>query len=571
MRWKTLLATAAAAAVCVYATASISQAMSAKRPFRARPANDFDRIIDRHAQEMLVEGRETFRYDTFGDEAFWGDLLRLHEAVAGTGGGGTGPGLSPRVALQLGLKVDAAALGPATLNSLQSGRINLDDPAVTVELLRQNAVVGVTGFFGGDGHLRSMGIQCAFCHSTVDNSVAPGVGERLDGWANRDLNVGAIVALAPNLQPFATLLGTDVATVRNVLNSWGPGKFDAELVLDGKAFQPDGRSAATLIPPAFGLAGVNLHTWTGWGSVTHWNAFVANLEMHGKGTFFDPRLDDAAQFPIAAANHFGHVTSEEDRITAKLPALHFYQLSIPAPKPPSDAFDAVKASRGDGLFEGKAKCATCHTEELYTEPGWNLHRPEEIGIDAFQANRSPDRRYRTSPLKGLWTHGKGGFYHDGRFATLLAVVNHYDSFFGLGLSAGEKDDLVEYLKSLGDDVPPLAHLTSLPAPSSPRAISDGWRLRLGPSPAQRGSGIQMELNGMSRREAPGDLTLRVFDARGRLVRTIRASQFEFGPNGARAVWNRMDDHDREAPAGVYFVRVSAPSTSYSMERKLVLR
>jgi hypothetical protein len=232
----------------------------------------------------------------------------------------------------LGLKVDVDALPPSLQQQLKQGKVNLDDPAITLALLKLNAVVGLTGIFNPNGSLKSMGIQCSMCHSAVDNSLAPGIGHRLDGWANRDLNVGAIVAAAPNLQPVADLLKTDVNTVRTVLNSWGPGKFDAELFMDGKAFNPqqvtDGVvtgtnvTGATLIPPAFGLSGVNLHTWTGWGSVTHWNAFVANLEMHGKGTFFDPRLDDASQFPIAAENHFGHVTNDPDLITSKLPALH---------------------------------------------------------------------------------------------------------------------------------------------------------------------------------------------------------------------------------------------------------
>jgi len=326
--------------------------------------------------------------------------------------------------------------------------VNLDDPSTTLALLKLNAVVGVTGFFDHHGTLSSLAIQCALCHSTVNDSLVPGIGRRLDGWANRDLNVGAIIALAPNLKPIANLLGVDEATVRTVLGSWGPGKFDAELILDGKAFRPDGKPAATLIPPIFGLAGVNLHTWTGWGSVTHWNAFVAVLEMHGKGTFFDPRLDDPAQFPIAAKNGFGHVTSDPDLVTTKLPALHFYQLSLPAPRPTPGSFDADAAERGDELFGGKANCARCHTDEHYTEPGWNLHTADEICIDDFQAQRAPDRRYRTSPLKGLWTHQKGGFFHDGRFATLLDVVNHYNTCFNLGLSEQEKSDLVEYLKSL---------------------------------------------------------------------------------------------------------------------------
>jgi hypothetical protein len=403
--------------------------------------------IAQNASDMIVEGRQTFRFDTFGDEAFWGGALRLHEAIAGAALGGVGPGVSPRTALALGLKVDAEALPHPLARQVKAGQVDLDDPATTLALLRLDAVVGVRGFFD-DGSLRAVGITCALCHSTVNDSIAPGIGRRLDGWANRDLNVGAIVAAAPNLAPFAGLLGVDEATVRAVLLSWGPGKFDAELILDGKAFRPDGKSAATLLPPAFGLAGVNLHTWTGWGSVTHWNAFVANLEMRGSGTFFDPRLNNAAQFPIAAAAGFGNVRNEPDLITAKLPALHVYQLAIPAPRPPTNSFNAVGAARGAALFNSGARCATCHVPPLFTEPGWNMHTPAEIGIDSFQADRSPDRRYRTSPLKGLWTHQKGGFYHDGRFATLLDVVNHYNSLFTLGLDDGQKQDLVEYLKSL---------------------------------------------------------------------------------------------------------------------------
>jgi hypothetical protein len=281
----------------------------------------------------------------------------------------------------------------------------------------------------------------------VDDSVAPGVGKRLDGWPNRDLNVGAIVNLAPNLQPVASLLGVDVPTVRTVLQSWGPGKFDAELFLDGKAFRPDGKSAATLIPPAFGLAGVDGHTFTGWGSVTYWNAFVANLEMHGQGTFWDPRLNDPVKFPIAARNGFFDVRSERDLITPKLAALQFYQLAIPAPAPPRGSFNAAAAARGKVVFS-EVGCARCHVPPLYTEPGWNRHTPEEIGIDSFQADRSPDGRYRTTPLKGLSAHTKGGFYHDGRFATLRDVVDHYDAHFKLTLTEQKKADLVEFLKSL---------------------------------------------------------------------------------------------------------------------------
>ncbi len=425
--------------------ATRSAAESSER--RESPAF-IDRVAEENAAAMLREGRRIFRFDTFGDEAFWGDTLELHRAIAGEALGGVGPGVSPRTALAVGLKVDAQALPPSLVERLKRGQVDLDSPATTLSLLKLHAVVGVTGFFDPSGRLASLGIQCAFCHSTVDDSLTPGIGRRLDGWANRDLNVGAITGLSPNLKPVADLLGVDEATVRTVLASWGPGKFDAELFLDGKAFQTDGRSGATLIPPAFGLAGVNLHTWTGWGSVTYWNAFVANLEMHGQGTFFDPRLDDPVQFPVATRAGSGHVRNDPDLITPKLAPLHLYQLAIPAPAPRKGSFDREAAARGREVFNGPGRCASCHVPPLFTEPGWNLHTPEEIGIDAFQAERAPDRRYRTAPLKGLWTHTKGGFFHDGRFATLGDVVNHYDGFLGLGLSDGQKHDLIEYLKSL---------------------------------------------------------------------------------------------------------------------------
>lgn len=426
-----------------------------------------------NATNKVTQGQQIFRFDTFGDQAFWGDTLRLHQAIEGAALGGVGPGVSPRTALAAGLKIDIDALPRNLLEQIEKGGINLNDPAVTVALLQLNAVVGVTGIFSGNT-LQAVGIQCALCHSSVDNSQPalcagaitpnPGtgcIGHRLDGWSNRDLNIGAIVALAPNLAPFATLLGTDQSTVRAVLNSWGPGKFDAELILDGKASNPqqitDGIvtrtnvPGATLIPPAFGLGGVNLHTWTGWGSVPHWNAFVANLEMHGVGRFFDPRLNNAAQFPIAAAHGFGdlpHISPDDDLITSKLSDLQFYQLAIPSPQPPAGSFDPSAAARGDELFSGKAGCNNCHVEPSWTDPGWNLHTPAEVCIDAFQANRAPDLRYRTSPIGALFTHTKGGFYHDGRFATLAAVVDHYNTCMSLGLTPSEKSDLIQYLLSL---------------------------------------------------------------------------------------------------------------------------
>lgn len=424
--------------------------MSGKASTRGK---DFDAAATEQAKRYLEEGRETFRYDTFGSEDFWGGKLKLHEAIAGEKLGGRGLGLSPKKALELGLKVDVNAIPKDVAAALNKGEVDLDDPASTLVLLKANAVVGVTGFFAEDGKtLRSVGIQCAVCHSTVDDAYAPGIGARLDGWPNRDLNIGAIVALAPDLTAFTEMLQISESEVKKAIEAWGPGKFDAELNLDGKAFRPDGKTAATLNPPAFGLAGVNNHTWTGaWGTVSYWNAYVGNLEMHGKGAFYDPRLDDAEKYPVAARTKQGHKQDKEDRITAKLPALHFYQLSLPTPQPPEGTFDSAAADKGKALFNDKANCATCHVPPLFTEPGWNLHTADEIGIDDFQAMRSPDERYRTAPLRALWNMEKihkGGFYHDGRFATLEDVVRHYDRHLKLDLTDEETSDLIEYLKSI---------------------------------------------------------------------------------------------------------------------------
>lgn len=432
-----------------------------KRGEQDKKLNDFDKNIIDNTQKLLTEGRNVFRFETFGDEVFWTDTLKLHKSIEGSKHGGIGPGLGPKEALAVGLKVDLDALTPLLADRIKRGEVNLDDPAITLELLKLNAVIGVVAQFNSDnilnvsnpptsaGALKSIGLTCAVCHSTVDDALLPGIGHRLDGWANRDLNVGAVASLAPDLSYFANLLGVNQLMVRKVFLSWGPGKFDAELNLDGKAFRPDGKPAATLIPPAFGMPGVNNHTWTGgWGTVTYWNAFVANLELGGQGVFFDRRLNDPKHYPIAAKAGFGNKRSDSDFITSKLASLHFYQLAIPSPKPPKGSCDSAAAVRGESIFNGKAACATCHVPPLFTEPGWNTHKPEDIGIDDFQSNRSPDSTYRTPPLKGLWTHTKGGFYHDGRFATLLDVVNHYNNFKKLNLTEQEKKDLVEYLKSL---------------------------------------------------------------------------------------------------------------------------
>jgi len=407
-----------------------------------------DHQTDAHARRMIAEGRQIFRFDTFGSEAFFGDALQLHQAIAGEKNGGVGAGVSPKTALAVGLKVDVDALPAALVAQIRAGKVNLDDPATTLALLKLNAVVGLTGKFDNSGRIRSLGTQCAFCHSNVDDSFAPGIGKRLDGWANRDLNVGAIVSLAPSLKPFTDLLGVDEATVRKVLASWGPGRYDAVLDKDGKAFRPDGGQAGTLIPPAFGLAGVNLHTWTGFGSVPYWNAYVAVTQMHGSGTFFDQRFSDKEQYPVSARTGSGNTRGTPDRVTSKLAALHFYQIAIPAPKAPEGSYNKAAAARGKAVFKERGQCATCHVPPLFTEPGHNLHTPAEMGIDSFQADRSPTRMYRTAPLAGLWTHQKGGYYHDGRFATLRDVIEHYNRNFRLGLNDQEIGDLIEYLKSI---------------------------------------------------------------------------------------------------------------------------
>ena len=428
----------------------ISERSRAQHPaVMTQKTGPFDSKIEANGLQMFEEGRRIFRYETFGDEAHWSDKLKLHRAIAGAKLGGVGPGLSPKAALSVGLKVDMDALPADLVAKVKKGEVNLDDPATTLALIKLDSVLGVKGTFNQDGSLKAVGLSCAVCHSTVDDAFMPGIGHRLDGWPNRDLNVGQIVSLAPDTSALTQLLGVDEATLKKVLASWGPGKFDAELNLDGKAFRPDGKPAATLIPPAFGMAGVNNHTWTGgWGTVTYWNAFVANLELQGQGTFFDARLNDAKKYPVAAKAGFGNKRSANDMVTAKLAALQFYQLAIPAPSPPEGSFDKAAAARGGAVFKGKATCAQCHVPPLYTEPGWNTHKPSEIGIDDFQANRSPDNSYRTAPLRGLFAHAKGGFYHDGRFATLIDVVNHYNDFKKLNLTEQEKNDLVEFLKSL---------------------------------------------------------------------------------------------------------------------------
>lgn len=362
---------------------------------------------------LVAEGQEIFRFDTFGDDPYWTDTLRLHEVIASS--------VSPALALDVGLKVDVEALPDDVLDAIASGDVDLQDPQTTVTLLKLGSVVGVRGTvetIGGRDTLTSVGITCAFCHSTVDNSFADGIGRRLDGWPNTDLNAGAIVALSPAIHP----------ALRAILQSWGPGKYDPRTNIDGK-------NTPLVIPPAFGLRGVELETYTGDGPVSYWNAYVAVTQMHGKGTFIDPRLGI-------------RVVNVPDQVTPKLRALLEYQLSLPIPKAPRGSFDRIAAERGKKLFRGAARCSHCHLPgDHFTDVNrGKLHRPEETGMDPAYAKRTVTGRYRTTPLRALWQHPP--YFHDGSAATLKEVVEHYDSELDLRLTERQKADLVEYLRTL---------------------------------------------------------------------------------------------------------------------------
>jgi cytochrome c553 len=367
------------------------------------------------------DGKAIFRFDTVGDEQLWTDVLRMHEVLAG---------VSPRTALSVGLSVDAEALPPAVVSALQAGQVNLDDPAVTRQLLELNAVVGVVGKVAGS-QIKSIGITCALCHSTVDNSLAAGIGRRLDGWAPRNLNVGAILALSPAL-----------AGLKAELNGWGPGKYDPRHhFFDGTNIVPlNTPTLPVVLPSIFGLQGINFETFTGDGPISYWNSYVGVGQMGGHGNFSDPRLGiSIAQTP--------------DLVTPKLPALLAYQLSLKAPAAPAGSFNRQAARRGETLFNGAARCASCHIPPAYTDvnnapdPSMPLlHAPAEVGQDPRYAQRSATKLYRTTPLRALWQHPP--YFHDGSAADLRAVVNHYDRLFGLQLRERQKQDLVEFLKSI---------------------------------------------------------------------------------------------------------------------------
>ena len=385
-----------------------------------------------HAVRQVREGRDTFRYATFGDEAFWGDALGLHLALLGDANGGVGPGVSPATALAVGLKVDVDALPPEIIAALRAGQVDLTSPAVTTELLRLNAVVGVKGGVNETGQLTSVGVTCALCHSTVDNSFAPGIGKRLDGWANLDLNVGAIVALSPALPD----------ALKAEFRTWGPGKYDPRHhAFDGtNLISLNTPSLPIVIPSIYGLKGVGFETFTGDGPISYWNSYVGVGQMGGHGNFSDPRIGL-------------FITQTPDLVTPKLAALLDYQLSLRVPNPPEGSFDKEAAKRGSKLFRDEARCASCHQSPNFTDvlsgPSRTvpfLHDPAEVGMDPAYAARTATGKYRTTPLRGLWQHAP--YFHDGSAPDLLAVVNHYDRLFALNLTAAQKADLVEFLKSL---------------------------------------------------------------------------------------------------------------------------
>ncbi|WP_328700353.1 c-type cytochrome [Caenimonas soli] len=365
---------------------------------------------------LVAQGKQIFRFDTFGDEAFWTDTLRMHEVISAA--------VDPVTALSVGLKVDAEALPAAVVDGIRNGSVDLNSPATTIALLKLDAVIGVKGTVqtvGGKDALVRVGITCALCHSTVDNSFAPGIGKRLDGWANRDLNPGAIIALSPAL----------TSAMKAVYNSWGKGKFDPRHNIDG-------RNKPVVIPPAFGLDGIHRITFTGDGEeLAYWNRYVAVAEMGGLGSFVEPRLN------LAITN--GTV----DLVTSKLPALQAYQLTLKAPAPPPGSFDAAAAARGKLVFEGAGKCASCHTGTSFTDANSMLHPPGDSMAEPetpSYASRSATKQYRTSPLRGVWQHAP--YFHDGSAATLDDVAQTYTTRKSLGLSAQEVSDLAHYLRSL---------------------------------------------------------------------------------------------------------------------------
>jgi hypothetical protein len=363
--------------------------------------------------KLAATGREIFRFDTFGDETFWTDTLQMHTVISTS--------VSPQTALAVGLKVDADTLPAAVKAGILNGSISLTDPATTVVLLKLGAVVGLVGQVDASNNLTRVGVTCALCHSTVDNSFMTGIGSRLDGWPNRDLDPGKIIALSPFPTPAQKL----------VYNSWGKGMYDPR-------FNIDGLNIPVVIPPAFGLRHVAKELYTGDDTISYWNAYVAITQMHGHGHFVDPRIGVDKNNP-------------PDLVSSKLKPLLAYQLSLETPPPIPGTFDAAAARRGHAVFNGVAKCNSCHLGGAYTDiNAGRLHSGAEVGQNPAYALRSVTKLYRTTPLRGLWHPPQltGPYFHDGNATTLQAVVDHYVAHFGLTLSAQQKFDLVEFLKTL---------------------------------------------------------------------------------------------------------------------------
>jgi mono/diheme cytochrome c family protein len=397
-------------ALCIVVVVSGCVAKTPPSETSADSPTGSETVTDDLSPQNLATGQQIFRFDTFGDEQFWTDTARMHEVVQKS--------VSPTTALSVGLKVDADAIPPDVAAAIKAGKVDLNDPATTVTLLKLNAVVGLKGTVAtvnGKDTLTRLGVTCALCHSTVNNSFSKGIGRRMDGWPNRDLNVGAIIALSPAITP----------AQKAVYSSWGPGKYDPRYNFDGK-------STPLVLPPAYGLAPIRNETYTAEGPISYWNAYVAVTQMHGHGNFSDPRLGI-------------NIRQTPDMVVAKLPALRAYQHSIAAPAPPAGSFDGAAAARGLVVFN--RSCATCHVGGSGTDNNSGvLHAPAETGMDGAYALRTANKAYRTTPLRALWQHPP--YFHDGSAATLADVVTHYNNFRRLNLSAGQQQDLVQYLKSL---------------------------------------------------------------------------------------------------------------------------
>ncbi|MEO8859270.1 MAG: hypothetical protein ABI343_19975 [Burkholderiaceae bacterium] len=458
--------------------------------------------------QVVTAGQQTFRYDTFGDETFWTDTLKMNKVIE--------TAVDPLTAASVGLKIDVSALPADVVKGVVDGTIPLNDPQTTLALLSLNAVVGVKGQVskGVDGklHLDRVGITCALCHSTVSKdlqvtapdpanpagpriSLAGIVGERLDGWPNRALQPGTIISLSP------ALTAVQKAEYASWATKFGPGFYDPRINVNtdpgsNPAVGPniDANVAAykaaggipVVIPPAFGLVGLSKSIFTGDGDTAHepagptayWNRYVGVAQMHGHGTFFDERIIINGK-PLNVDHRVG-----DDLITAILPQLEAYQWSIAAPAigthgtkwAVASDLDTQAVTRGKAVFEGPAKCSSCHSGSSFTDVNtFGLHPASaSVALDKNYIKFSATKQWRTTPLKGIWTHPP--YFHDGSGALntttakcmdgsdigslagaadrvrqdLACVVNRYNDpkQLNLGLTDAQRVDLVEYLKSL---------------------------------------------------------------------------------------------------------------------------